>query len=608
MLRKKRILIVILAIISIVIIIMQVNKRNNVVSITPEEAISKINEDCFSISIDAYNNQAVVDGNTVKLNELFAISEKELDEMLANNTFETYLEENLTGDIAVNGSQIDIDNPYSTNTLIIEANNENDLKKYDDIESIKKIADDIYMVHYDSAIDTKNAYNTMQDDNKITNIVRDHKVYMTDSSTQISSVRPNYTAWGVVTTGLNNYKTKIDYSGSEDEILVAVLDTGINPNHEAFMESETADRLDFTYAHNYVNNTDDVTDDNRHGTAVAGLIAESTSTNVKIVPVKVLNNKGEGSVSDTMDAIQDLCEYVDIVNLSLGTDITKFTESELTTLNKFYKEIYDAGTIVVCAAGNDKTAVAYPGASQYTLTASAVDSSNNFATSFSNYGPEVDFALPGVDIEAPYYGGTNSYAYMSGTSFSCPLLAAAVADVISDQPCESISDVVDVLKDNAVDLGDDGKDNLYGYGSINFNVDMFSKPVIAKVESPNDTWATENSIIVKAVCGKNMVSYAITTQDVEPSEWNDVVDGTTAIELDITTSNNGTNYVWVKDESNNVVRAPIEIQYADNIVPSIANFEVTNTRHDKIETVLNIQDSQSRTIRAKVVLQEIFRC
>lgn len=91
------------------------------------------------------------------------------------------------------------------------------------------------------------------------------------------------------------------------------------------------------------------------------------------------------------------------------------------------------------------------------------------------------------------------------------ILAAAVADVKSDG-YSGITDIVNVLKANAEDLGDSGKDQYYGYGSINFDKFMFEEPVIVKVETPDTTWAVDNRILIRAVSGSNMVSYAITTK------------------------------------------------------------------------------------------------
>ena len=96
-----------------------------------------------------------------------------------------------------------------------------------------------------------------------------------------------------------------NYANNNSSITVAVLDTGINSSHEAFSITGTADKLSFNHAYDYVNDDSDVSDDNGHGTAVAGVVAESTSNNIKILPVKVMDANGDGYFSDMLQAISD---------------------------------------------------------------------------------------------------------------------------------------------------------------------------------------------------------------------------------------------------------------------------------------------------------------
>ena len=55
-----------------------------------------------------------------------------------------------------------------------------------------------------------------------------------------------------------------------------------------------------------------------HGTMVSGIIAEGTSNNVKIVPIKTLNNEGEGGLIAVLEAMKVVSNKVDVINLSLG--------------------------------------------------------------------------------------------------------------------------------------------------------------------------------------------------------------------------------------------------------------------------------------------------
>lgn len=596
MFKKKGIILFILLMLITIIFALTHMKKNNS-TITKEMAVSKINEEYFDISINTNEKTAIVDGNTVNLTELLAISNEELDEMMSNNKLSTFLNENLIGDIECNEESISIKNPYSTNSLIVETSDESIFENYDNIVSVDKIKNNVYVVDYENAIDTKKGYDDFKDNETIKNIMKDHKVHIT-SNVNTQNVSTSNQAWGVSSTGLGHYAIKNNYANNNSSITVAVLDTGINSSHEAFSITGTADKLSFNHAYDYVNDDSDVSDDNGHGTAVAGVVAESTSNNIKILPVKVMDANGDGYFSDMLQAISDINTDVDVINLSLGAPMSEFTESDLSVLENFFKGIYDSGTIVVCAAGNESTAVSYPAASAYTLAASAIDSNSNFASSFSNYGDEVDFALPGVYLKLPDYTGNTSYTGMSGTSFSCPFLAAAVADVKSDG-YSGITDIVNVLKANAEDLGDSGKDQYYGYGSINFDKFMFEEPVIVKVETPDTTWAVDNRILIRAVSGSNMVSYAITTKNVTPSEWKNLDSASTSIELEVKTTNNGTNYIWIKDENNGITNKSIDITFVDNTKPTINSFEKTEITDSEIKLKLSVQDNESGISKIK---------
>ena len=483
------------------------------------------------------------------------------------------------------------DKTYTTNTLIVEALDETIFDDYDEIVSVEEVVENIYLVDYETPEDTKQGYEELLESEEIQNVITDHKVYVSDN-VNVKSVSSSNKAWGVETTGLGNYATKVNYSKNDKELIVAVLDTGINKEHEAFSIEKTADKLVFDKEYDYVNNDSDVSDDNGHGTSVAGVIAETTSDNVKILSEKVMGSDGTGSLSNVMKAINDIYTSVDIINLSLGASASELSNTDKTVLENFFKKIYDYGTIVVCATGNSNTSVEYPASSQYTLAAAAIDTNSNKAT-FSNYGDEVDFALPGVGLKLPTYTGNKAYRTVSGTSFSSPFLSAAVAEVKADYNYSNIEDIVDVLKENAEDIGSTGKDKYFGYGSINFNSNMFKKPVIANIEVKDKTWATENTILAYIVSGTNIKSYAISTSTVTPSEWIMLDAYSTTAEIEAETTKNGTNYIWIQDENNAIVKNSIEVQYVDNVNPIINSFIANDITDSGFSLQLSVKDIDS---------------
>jgi len=98
------------------------------------------------------------------------------------------------------------------------------------------------------------------------------------------------------------------------------------------------------------------------------------------------------------------------------------------------------------------------------IAVSATTSSDTLS-SFSNYGDWIDIAAPGSYILTTTRGG--GYGYWNGTSFSSPITAGVAALILSVNPSLSNAQVVDILTQNADDLGSTGFDEYFGYGRIN---------------------------------------------------------------------------------------------------------------------------------------------
>lgn len=366
---------------------------------------------------------------------------------------------------------------FNANALIVQAKSIDIIEENVNVASAKCLAGDIYLVNFENQADTEEAYYEYKENSQITSVLKNYKAHVSDISAEkasVSGVSSGNEAWGVASTGMDKYINKLELANCDTEVKIAVLDTGISPNHEVFKNKVTADRIDMTCSRDYVNDDDYPEDDNGHGTAVAGVIAESTPANVKIVPVKVMDSEGLGDFQKIFNAISDLSTKVDIINLSLGTDMADISEDDLAIMENIIKSIVDnSGVIIVCAAGNSASSVEYPASSKYTLAASAIDSNNNL-TDFSCYGDTVDFAMPGENVILPKYGTTNQYVYAKGTSIASPFLTSSIALVKAENPHYSKNQIIDLLKVNTKDLGATGKDIYYGYGTIDFNIDMFA--------------------------------------------------------------------------------------------------------------------------------------
>ena len=313
---------------------------------------------------------------------------------------------------------------------------------------------------------------------------RDNVVFVTES---LNGYALGYMSWGVKHMGLDVLQKKFEQKGNLPEVKVAVIDSGINTSNRYVKNRYTND------GYNFINNTTDFNDDQYHGTMVSGIIADCTSSNVKVLPLKVNDASGRGNMNNVKKAIYYAIDHnADVINLSLSSEDPNRT---ITVLDDAIADAVSNGLVVVVAAGNQSgdTAYRYPANKDNVLTITSIDKNDKIADS-ANTGADVDFALPGVSVLAPYKR-LPAMMVDSGTSLAAPHAAAAAAllktwdkDITQDQ-------VVEVLKQYSGDLGAKGFDNTYGWGMINlssFDINAAPpEPVTEPVTEPATEPTTE---------------------------------------------------------------------------------------------------------------------
>jgi subtilisin family serine protease len=271
-------------------------------------------------------------------------------------------------------------------------------------------------------------------------------------------------------------------------VTIAVLDTGINAGHEDLQAS-------IVPGYNFVDNNNNPVDGHGHGTHVAGIAAAITNNGkgiagiaggAKIMPVKVMNDSGSGDYASIINGIKYAADQgAKVINMSLGGP------GSSQAMQDAVDYALSRGVSVVAASGNSNSPVAFPGNCNGVITVGAVDS-NNRRASFSNYGPEMDVAAPGVNIFSSYKGSAAGYTSMSGTSMATPFVSGVVALVRAVNPKLTPAQVTNIIDRAATDLGTAGFDNYYGYGLVDANksVDLglngqTGDPVPAPIPNPN---------------------------------------------------------------------------------------------------------------------------
>lgn len=175
----------------------------------------------------------------------------------------------------------------------------------------------------------------------------------------------------------------------------------------------------------------------QNGTGVVGVAPKA-----KILPIKVLDDQGQGTYQSIIDGINLAVERkVDIISMSLGCPRPH------QGLQDAIRRAYEAGVILIAAAGNSHGEVEYPAAYPEVIAVSAVDKHGKIAD-FSCRGDAVDAAAPGVDVYSTYLN--NQYALLSGTSQAAPYIAGVCALMLSyaknNEEAEQIKNSQDMLK------------------------------------------------------------------------------------------------------------------------------------------------------------------
>ncbi len=344
------------------------------------------------------------------------------------------------------------------------------------------------------------------------------------------------------------------------QITIAILDSGVQINHPDLKENiwqnfkeisangiddDGNGYIDDINGWDFVNNTADpnpkfsadFTEDGiLHGTIVAGIAAASGNNatgiagvtwRAKIMPVKVLDDQGEGNTNLVVKGIDyAIANGANIINLSfVGVGFSK-------TLDDAVKRAYDAGVIIVAAAGNELSQGEGSNLDQtplYPVCHDGLNSENRIIgvaatdtidqkTLFSGYGTKcIDIAAPGLSIfstvvYAPTYSFNekpfNKYydGYWAGTSVAVPMVSGAIALIEAANPQYNRQQIVNTLLNNAdnINLLNPNYLNKLGRGRLN---------VLASVSQALTDLANKKESLVVAPFSNNISTIKITDQN-----------------------------------------------------------------------------------------------
>lgn len=299
------------------------------------------------------------------------------------------------------------------------------------------------------------------------------------------------------------------------EVVVAVIDSGVNIDNPDLVDKIWVNKfekynsgidddhngfIDDLHGWDFILNIPDPrpkltknSDDAglNHGTMIAGIIGASTNNglgisgiakNVKIMPLRALDDRGEGKISDVIRAIDYAVNNgADIINLSFsGLAYNK-------GFNEAVERAYKSGVIVVAAAGNNSNnldnEMMYPACfkgsknENIIITVGSTDTLDQKAN-FSSYGSKcVDISAPGISFFSTYfYDNTETKekyynGYWSGTSMSAALVSGSLALIKEANPKLNSKELVDILLKSADDINKLNLlyENKLGSGRVNLS-------------------------------------------------------------------------------------------------------------------------------------------
>ncbi|WP_455716664.1 S8 family peptidase [Anaerosporobacter sp.] len=265
----------------------------------------------------------------------------------------------------------------------------------------------------------------------------------------------NNNEWNMQSINTDNVST---YNTASNKIKVAIIDSGIDYTED----------IDVTERKNFIPEQDDTSiiyeDLTGHGTAIAGILTAKNNDigitginpNIELYSARVLDETNSAPTSRVVDAIDWAIEKnVNIISISFGID------SDADNLKDAIQRAYNAGILIIAAAGNDGN-VEYPAAYDEVIAVGSVNSNGEISPS-SSKGEEIEIVAPGELVKST--GAFGGEVVSSGTSMAVPHVVG-VASLLWEKDPSVSSDFIRCLIDYSANLY--GDPLMYGNGLIDY--------------------------------------------------------------------------------------------------------------------------------------------
>ncbi len=254
-------------------------------------------------------------------------------------------------------------------------------------------------------------------------------------------------------------------------VKLALIDSGINKNHKDLIHANIESGYNYS-----TDNISDMVDRTGHGTFIAGIIAATRNNElgitgftpeVSIVPLKCFDNELTTDIDSVVKCINKAIELeVDVINMSFTID--EYSEDLKNAIDRANQN----DIIIVASAGNDLSNNEY-----YPAKFKNVISVNSIhldpvglvysLSKISNSNKSVTVSAIGDDILSLNFIDTTAYRQSSGSSYATAIVSSLAIMIKQKNKSINGDKFIEILRNSSTDLGEQGYDNIYGYGLIN---------------------------------------------------------------------------------------------------------------------------------------------
>ena len=531
------------------------------------------------ITIDRSNGEIKRDEEQSSLKDSLGIEDtqvlaiinsmEQLTEFFANTPIEVSEVEN----------EVVLKDPYQTKNIIVEANEIKD--DFDAIESFE-IYEGTYVLKYDTEKRTKAAYEYIKSQSWVKNIELDkvmkigniedvsQTVYGEENNTEAENTN------GISAMGIKNLKNAIETLGSAQDITIATIGYGGAIDNTYFNNRINENHYDF------IKNNTEVKETTPQGSRTLEVIKESTTDNVKIMPLVVINEENYTTLSSILMAIAKATQQSDVI-------CYEFINESNELIKKALKNAFDRNVPVCCVTNANSNVEMFPASDASTIAVSSVDKDKK-PTSYSTTGDYIDFVASSTDVKE-IFNSSSSVSMWAGAEYSNAHIASIIALYKSYNKDAKILDVYEFIRKFCEDLGETGKDSTYGYGFPNLtdmklaDVDKIGPQITDLVIDDND-WEKTKKVKFKAIENIKIYGWAITKTEEAPKEWEKSDNVLQTVETTKELEENGTYFLWVVDMAGNADRKNFTISKIDRTEPKVDyTIDTSKVETEKIVTI-----------------------